>query len=88
MRVLRPTNTGKFAIRPSIRMSDMKRDEVIKAVAAEVGPGHRVDLRNYDKLILLEIYKNTCGMSVVTDYTKFRGFNISELHDHREDPSG
>jgi hypothetical protein len=35
----------------------MKRDEVIKTVAAAVGPGHKVDLKGYDLLILVEIYK-------------------------------
>lgn len=30
---------------------------VIKKVAAAVGPGHKVDLKSYDLLILVEIYK-------------------------------
>ncbi len=48
----------KFAIRPSIRNNkEFTRDEVIKSVAAAVGPGHTVDLRGYDLLILVEIYK-------------------------------
>lgn len=48
----------KFAIRPSIRNNkEFSRDEVIKSVAAAVGPGHIVDLRGYDLLILVEIYK-------------------------------
>lgn len=48
----------KFAIRPSIRNNkELTRDEVIKTVASIVGPGHKVDLRDYDLLILVEIYK-------------------------------
>jgi hypothetical protein len=30
---------------------------VINTVAAAVGPGHKVDLKNYDLLIIVEIYK-------------------------------
>lgn len=48
----------QFAIRPTIRNNkDFKRDEVIKTVAAAVGPGHKVDLHGYDLLIFVEIYK-------------------------------
>ena len=48
----------KFAIRPSIRNNkEFTRDEIIKTVAAAVGPGHKVDLRGYDHLILVEVYQ-------------------------------
>jgi tRNA acetyltransferase TAN1 len=48
----------KFAIRPSIRNNkELTRDEVIRSVASIVGPGHKVDLHDYDLLILVEIYK-------------------------------
>jgi hypothetical protein len=33
------------------------RDEVIKTIAAAVGQGHKVDLKGYDLLILVEIYQ-------------------------------
>ena len=35
----------------------MKRDDVIKQVATAVGPRHSVDLKNYDLLILVDIYR-------------------------------
>ncbi|KAF1839803.1 hypothetical protein BDW02DRAFT_593668 [Decorospora gaudefroyi] len=71
----------KFAIRPSIRNNkEFRRDEVINTVAAAVGPGHKVDLKGYDLLILVEIYKNVLGMSVVgPDFEKLKRFNIEEL---------
>lgn len=50
----------KFAIRPTIRNHNvLKRDAVIKQVAAIVarGKGHSVDLKGYDVLILVEVYK-------------------------------
>lgn len=43
----------------------MKRDDVIKQVAAIVGDKHQVDLKHYDLLILVEIYqvssRGVCG---------------------------
>lgn len=48
----------QFAIRPNIRNhSNLNRDVVIKQVANIVGPSHQVDLKGYDLLILVEIYK-------------------------------
>jgi len=50
----------KFAIRPTIRNHNvLKRDSVIKQVAAIVAKGkdHKVDLKGYDVLILVEVYK-------------------------------
>ncbi|XPS68652.1 hypothetical protein M3J09_000937 [Ascochyta lentis] len=76
------SNAGKkFAIRPTIRNNkDFKRDDVIKTVAAAVGPGHKVDLHGYDLLIFVEIYKNVIGMSVVgPDFDKLKRYNIEEL---------
>ncbi|KAF1844002.1 uncharacterized protein K460DRAFT_155730 [Cucurbitaria berberidis CBS 394.84] len=77
-----PDQAGKkFAIRPSIRNNkEFTRDEIIKSVAAAVGPGHKVDLNGYDLLILVEIYKNVLGMSVVgPDFEKLKRFNLEEL---------
>ncbi|KAF2258571.1 hypothetical protein CC78DRAFT_504431 [Lojkania enalia] len=82
-----PDQAGrKFAIRASIRNNkELTRDDVIKKVAAAVGPSHKVDLLGYDLLILVEIYKNTCGMSVVSsDFEKLKKFNLAELHDATE----
>jgi len=61
--VLRPHfhaggSAKKYAIRPTIRNSNaLSRDEVIKTVATAVGPEHTVDLKNYDLLILVDVYR-------------------------------
>jgi tRNA acetyltransferase TAN1 len=48
----------QFAIRPSLRNHNLlSRDEVIQTVARLVGPGHQVDLKNYDLLITVDIFK-------------------------------
>ncbi|PSN62673.1 hypothetical protein BS50DRAFT_638285 [Corynespora cassiicola Philippines] len=79
-----PDQAGKkFAIRTSIRNNkEFTRDKVIKTVAAAVGRGHKVDLSGYDLLILVEIYQNILGMSVVgSDFEKLKRYNLEELHD-------
>ena len=48
----------QFAIRTTIRNNHaMKRDDVIKRVADLVGEPHTVNLKNYDWLILVDIYR-------------------------------
>lgn len=50
-------------------------------MAQAVGPGHKVDLKEFDLLILVEVYKNICGLSVVGgDFdTTMKRFNLDEL---------
>ncbi|KAL1982458.1 hypothetical protein VTN96DRAFT_1305 [Rasamsonia emersonii] len=72
----------KYAIRPTIRNNtDFNRDIIIKTVADAVGPEHRVDLKNYDLMILVDVLQNVIGMSVVgSDYDKLKRFNLAELY--------
>ncbi|RMY22301.1 hypothetical protein D0867_02797 [Hortaea werneckii] len=78
-----PFESRKFAIRPTLRNhSILSRDSIIKQVASIVGPGHVVDLKNYDLLIVVEVYQNICGVSVVNnDFEKLKRFNIAEIVD-------
>lgn len=46
----------QYAIRPSVRGNDkFHRDSIIQTVAGVVGPEHRVDLKNYDAVILVDV---------------------------------
>lgn len=72
----------KFAIQVTRRnFNTLEKDDIIKTVANAVGHdhGHKVDLKQYDKLILIECYKNNIGMSVVSDYLKFEKFNLQQI---------
>ncbi|KAM0322404.1 hypothetical protein ACHAQA_009471 [Verticillium albo-atrum] len=72
-----------YAIRPSIRAnSDIKRNEAIDQVAAMIGKQHKVNLDNPDKVILIDVYKNFCGMSVVDgkEWEELKRYNVNELH--------
>ncbi|KAL9015606.1 MAG: hypothetical protein Q9185_007005 [Variospora sp. 1 TL-2023] len=73
----------KFAIRPTIRNHQaMKRDDIIKRVADLAGKAHTVDLTRYDRLILVDVYRNILGMSVVSDdYEKFKRYNLAEIYE-------
>ncbi|KAK4940202.1 hypothetical protein LTR10_019631 [Elasticomyces elasticus] len=76
----------KFAIRPTIRNNNkLDRDQVIRVVADKIvalGQGmHTVDLKGYDKLVLVDVYRNVVGMSVVGDeFEKLKRFNLAEIH--------
>ncbi|KAL9625509.1 MAG: hypothetical protein Q9160_000219 [Pyrenula sp. 1 TL-2023] len=76
--------SNEFAIRPTIRESgSLDRDRVIQLVADAVmkGESHTVDLKNYDSLVLVDVYRNVCGMSVVgADYRELKGYNLAELY--------
>lgn len=49
---------GQFAIRPTLRNHNiLSRDSVIKQVASIVGLGHQVDLKNYELLVVVEVYQ-------------------------------
>ena len=51
--------TNQFAIRPNIRNHStiLTRDIIITLVAQIVGPLHKVDLKDFDTLILVEVYQ-------------------------------
>lgn len=72
----------KFAIQVTRRnFNTLEKDDIIKTVANCVGRehGHKVDLKQYDKLILVECYKNNIGMSVVLDYLKYEKYNLQQI---------
>jgi tRNA acetyltransferase TAN1 len=81
-----PSSGCKFAIRPTIRNNEkFNRDDVIRMVADKItalGNGkHSVDLKGYDKLVLVDVYRNVVGMSVVgNEFERLRRFNLAELH--------
>ncbi|KAK9451942.1 uncharacterized protein V1518DRAFT_409967 [Limtongia smithiae] len=76
----------KFAIRPTIRNHNtLTREQVIQLVAANVGSRHSVDLTSYDRLIIIECFKNIVGMSVVPgDFEKLKRFNLQQIFESTE----
>lgn len=77
-----PKTPTSFMVVYSARNSNsLVRDEVIKMLANCVGQGHKVDLTQPEKVILVEAYKSVAGISVVTDFQRFKKFNVSQLVD-------
>ncbi|GAV49733.1 hypothetical protein ZYGR_0P03790 [Zygosaccharomyces rouxii] len=84
------TQDYKFAVEVTRRnFNTLERDDIIKKVVSEVLNGsehnHQIDLKNYNKLILVECFKNNIGMSVVDkDYiTKFRKYNVQQIYEKK-----
>jgi tRNA acetyltransferase TAN1 len=73
----------QYAIRPSFRAhAALKRDDVIKKVAALIAPRHKVNLGTPDKVILLEFFQNFCGIGVVgSDWDELKRYNVRELYE-------
>lgn len=80
----------KFAVEVTRRnFNALERLDIIKQVVHSVVQDgsyeHSVDLKNYDKLILVECFKNNIGMSVVDgDYTtKYRKYNLQQIYENK-----
>jgi tRNA acetyltransferase TAN1 len=73
-----------YAIRTSIRHSNLTSNEVITHLAATISNRHRVDLVAPEKVILVEIYQMLCGMVVVDGaiYKALKRFNVNEIRKH------
>ncbi|CAH2353814.1 tRNA acetyltransferase Tan1p [[Candida] railenensis] len=74
----------KFAIQVSKRnFNAIPKLDIIKRIAECVGRehGHSVDLKKYDKLIMVECYKSNIGMSVVDKYEEYDKFNLQQIFD-------
>lgn len=72
----------KFAIQVTRRnFNALEKEDIIKKIASLVGTehGHSVDLKNYDKLIMIECYKTNVGMAVVSDFQKYDKFNLQQI---------
>ncbi|KFA45785.1 hypothetical protein S40293_07345 [Stachybotrys chartarum IBT 40293] len=74
--------TFTYAIRHAIRNTTLKSDVVIKKVAGLIRPEHKVNLGQPDKVILVEVFQNFAGMSVVDgrEWEALKRFNVNELY--------
>ncbi|KAL6950223.1 hypothetical protein ACO0QE_000899 [Hanseniaspora vineae] len=80
----------KFAVDVTRRnFGTLERLDIIKTVAGKVGQNgankHTVDLKNYDKLVIVECFKKNIGMSVVDkDYlTEFKRYNVQQIFESK-----
>jgi tRNA acetyltransferase TAN1 len=77
------SGSSTFAINFNRRCNgDVKRDDVIRELAALVtqkNMKNKVNLKNPQKTVLIEIIKGLCCLSVIPDYLKLRKYNLNEL---------
>ena len=69
----------------AVRAVDTVAREVKRLGADGAGEGgesrHKVDLKGYDKLVLVEVYRNVVGMAVVgSEFEALRRFNLAEIY--------
>ncbi|KAK1938660.1 hypothetical protein X943_003203 [Babesia divergens] len=58
----------------------LKRQDVIDLAVQLVGRNYRVDLRNPDKLLIVEVVKGSCGLAVISDYKLIAHFKLNISH--------
>lgn len=76
----------RFAIQVNRRnFNSLERPLIIRTIAESVGRdhGHSVDLKAYEKLVLVECYKSNIGMSVANRYDELDKFNLQQIFEKR-----
>ncbi|KAG0300270.1 hypothetical protein BGZ98_009313 [Dissophora globulifera] len=71
-----------FKVIPKIRHNDkVDREILLKTLAttAGVGQNHKVNLNDPEYVILAEVIKSICFMSVVKDYESLKKYNIQSI---------
>ncbi|XP_054819156.1 uncharacterized protein LOC129318430 isoform X2 [Prosopis cineraria] len=77
---LETQNPQKFAVLYEARAnSGIDRMKIIDAVARSVPGPHKVDLKNPDKTIVVEIVKTVCLVGVIEKYKELAKYNIRQL---------
>lgn len=62
------------------RLNDsLDRMTVIDMIAEIVGPSHRVNLGTPKKVILVQVFKSYCGLSVLDSWAENRKYNVQEV---------
>lgn len=72
----------RFKVELSIRNHNkIQKAELIPQLAQCVPSedGHTVDLDHPEIVIFVQVLKSVCGISVMTDYTRFRRFNVVQV---------
>jgi tRNA acetyltransferase TAN1 len=59
------------------------RNDLISKIAAFIGSKnptlHKVDLKTPDVVVLVEVFKGMCGMSVIHDFHKLQKYNFESV---------
>ncbi|KAK4510272.1 Aa_trans domain-containing protein [Mucor velutinosus] len=70
----------KFAVACRVRnCTKIDRMSIINALAATVGPGHKVDLQEPELTIIAEVCQTVCMLSVVDDFNELKRYNVESI---------
>jgi len=73
-------NPCTYKVQIKIRSHNtVQRSDAIEEVLQFVPRKHVIQLEEPDLVILVEIFKNTCGLSVVPEYYNLQKFNPSQI---------
>lgn len=62
------------------RLNDsLDRMTIINLIAEIVGPKHKVNLSNPQKVILVQVFKAHCGLAVLSNWVANRKYNVQEV---------
>ncbi|CAG8491999.1 12109_t:CDS:2, partial [Cetraspora pellucida] len=74
----------KYSIIPNLRNNnEIDRMELIKQIASVVGDYHVVKLDNPDLVVIVEIFKSVCGISVLSDYKMLKKYNVESIFEEQ-----
>ncbi|KAJ3299455.1 THUMP domain-containing protein 1 [Borealophlyctis nickersoniae] len=75
------TRVTTVAIVPEIRNNpNLKRDAVIKTVAAMIPEkGCKVDLKNPDLVLFINVFKSVCGFAILPRYHALKKYNLQAI---------
>ncbi|KAK7406037.1 hypothetical protein VNO78_07652 [Psophocarpus tetragonolobus] len=78
-------NPHKFAVLYEARANTgVDRMEIIDAVAKSVPEPHKVDLKNPDKTIVVEIARTVCLIGVIEKYKELSKYNLRQLTSRKD----
>ncbi|KIK16105.1 hypothetical protein PISMIDRAFT_30940 [Pisolithus microcarpus 441] len=81
-----PPRTHKYKIELRIRNhSTLTRMEVIQEVAKCVPESYMVDLDDPEVFVLVEVFKNVCGVSILKDFYRLQKFNVMALANEKSE---
>lgn len=66
--------------------SSLNKDEIIRQLPPMIPSIHRVQFEHPDLTVVIQIFKNVCGISVLNDYSKYKKYNIQQCALGRKEP--
>ena len=57
------------------------RDAAISRLAGAIGARHTVNMKDPERVLLVEVFQSFCGLSVLENFSTLRDYNIRQLQD-------